>query len=156
MEQAENVEKAGSKGGLRLLGLLILVAALVYFAPRFNELVSEWKKAGSSDEEEAKEEVVDIPQPHADWIPLIEKQLPVDDESSYEVLHVRLSDDGMKLLVDLKIVTDDEAERADFILHRDEFGRYVSENDALPMKLYLPDVNSGGDGSGEGVAPEGE
>ena len=127
--------EGGGKAVVSIMGLVALLVALVFIAPKLNALFNFKEETAPGVQEE---EVVQASGEYSDWLTLVEEQLPKDEKSSYRVIQLRLSDDRRKLLIDLEITSDEEKERVDFILERDEFGRYISENDAIPMKLYLP------------------
>ena len=136
-EETDGKKQGRGQGLLYTIGLIVILGLLVFAAPRLNSLLTP-EKPEDAPAAESQPQVVAGEEPCADWIPLVEKQLQADEDSSYKVLHVRLSDDHTKLLIDMEITTDEDKERVDFILERDEFGRYISDNDAMPMKLYPP------------------
>ena len=131
-KQAEGGGKAIFSG----IGLILALVALVYAAPKLNALFGSQKE--DTPDSVGNVKAVQAPQELSSWIPLIEEQLPEEVDTKYRLIHARLSEDGDRLLLDLEIETDGEKERVDCVLEKDEFGRFISDNDAIPMKLYPP------------------
>ena len=147
-EEIQEVTPDPNKTKMSLLGLLLLVGLFVFFYPRLQETMKSYSSSPEEVEETVKtaeakpSEISKASAELQPWVYLVESQLPQNSEaeSSYRLVHLRMSDDREKLLVDLEKLTGDEVERFDLILIRDEFGRYVSGLHEIPMKLYPPDV----------------
>jgi len=142
-------KKAG--GGKSVISLVLLVAillAIFFLAPKLQKFFDDRSSDETADiPEQSSTELIkpqtgpQVPSNLQAWVPLVEKQFPKNDETKFRLLHLRLSEDSSKLLLDLEIMASekDDNERFDLILERDEFGRYISDNDELPMKLYPPE-----------------
>lgn len=91
-------------------------------------------------EGKAAPQIAKAPRELQSWVVLVERELPQREGVEFRLVHVRMSSDKAKLLVDLEKTSGGQKERFDLILVRDDFGRYVSELHELPMKLYPPDI----------------
>ena len=166
MEEKENTESAkeavaekpdGNKALFSLVGLVAIFGVLFFAYPEIEKAMKAPKAAEneagldaqSEDDESnidkldksAQDSGVDFSPELRSWVPLIENQLPLRDDVRYQLMHVRVNENKTKILVDLEkkeLSSQLPAERMDLILHRDDFGRYVSSLDELPMKLYPP------------------
>lgn len=136
------------KGLVSGLGLLLALLAVIYAAPHLQEKMKEWGKAGEEKEsaanpdkasaENVESAVEDVPTQLSAWLPLVRAQLPVAGEGGkppFRIVHMRLNNGKDKLLLDLE----GPEGRIDLVLVRDEFGRFVSTNESLPLKIYPPE-----------------
>ncbi len=152
MDKENGNKKAGGvKSVISLVLLVAILLAIFFLAPKLQNFFDDRSSDEAADipEKVSTEEVKSEPSqsgPQAPsnlkaWVPLVEKQFPKNDDTKFRLLHLRLSEDSSKLLLDLEIIASeqDDNERFDLILERDEFGRYISDNDELPMKLYPPE-----------------
>ena len=77
------------------------------------------------------------------WVALVERELADvasgEADVEFRLVHLRMGRNEERLLVDVVKSSAGADERFDLILIRDEFGRYVSSLDEVPMKLYPPD-----------------
>lgn len=148
-EQKSTEAKPGEDAALRksmfsIFALIAIFAALIYAAPRLQEVLQNFQ----SDKEQAEvEKVSDKPtlgSPElSTWLPPIEEQLKSanGEERSYRLIHMRLSENSDKLLLDIEIAKSEEQKRrVDVVLERDEFGRYLGGENELgrEIKFYPP------------------
>lgn len=161
IDEEVKVEKADSGNvlgsSLRLIAVLAGLCLLYMFYPQLTEGLDKLSAktdneadleadAGAEVSGNAVVETAPVKQmPQAPkelkaWIPLVEAELPQREGVSYRLIHLRMSYDRAKLLVDLEKKSSEGAiERFDLILIRDDFGRYVSGLHEVPMRLYPPD-----------------
>lgn len=148
-EEKDKSQRAGGKSVVSLVLLVVILVAIFFLAPRLQEFLdnqSTDEASNSADVESVEPKQIQsgnapnkAPSALKDWIPLVEQQFSKDDTTKVRLLYLRLSDDKSTLLLDLELTEEDETERFDLILERDKFGRYISDNEALPIKLYPPE-----------------
>jgi len=139
-KQAET--ESTSKTLLSLIGLVFILGALYYGAPRLTEIFNP--PANVSEKKDAAELTVapvvkKSPNDLAAWVPLVEKELAQITSPKCQLRYLRISADASKLLLDLELRKDEKVKQFDLILNRDEFGRYISSNTQIPIKLYPPE-----------------
>lgn len=143
MDKPEEKQNSTRKSIASAVALVIALMVLLYAAPMLQEKLKEWSARQDpvpDTENVATASSPEVPSGLATWLPQIEEQLPKNDDGTpkYQLLHMRLSSDSRQLLLDLKETGEAATHRFDLILIRDKFGRYISENDRIPMKLYPP------------------
>lgn len=142
MSETEQQSPSARKSLLSAAALGIVLMLVVYAAPALQERLKEW-----SDREEAGEAAAgekppapEVPGALAALLPQVIAQLPKNDDGSakFRVRHMRTNAGGSELLIDLQALP--EGEVFDLILRRDDFGRYISGDQSIPLKLY-PEQN---------------
>lgn len=138
------------RSSLGLIGMLGALCLLYVIYPTLTKGLDKLGVKPASEGDTSEEVLADTapvkqlpqaPEELKSWIPLVEAELPQREGIVYRLIHLRMSKDGAKLLVDLEKKSDGEdAVRFDTILVRDDFGRYVSVLNEVPMKLYPPDA----------------
>lgn len=141
MEETKKAETSTRKSILSIILLLGALVLLMYAAPRLNEKLKEWggNKTEEVDQSAEQRDQAQVSAELAEWLPLVREQLPklADKTSQYKLLHMRVNEDKSQLLLDLK--EGEEGQRFDLILKRDQFGRYISDNPDVPIRLYPPE-----------------
>ncbi|BDS05810.1 hypothetical protein NT6N_08500 [Oceaniferula spumae] len=146
MEQPEEKSNSTRKSIISTVALIGLLLLLMYAAPMLSEKLKEWSEKSKAEQkadvssEELSSHGPEVSPELAQWLPQIEAQLPKNEQGGpkYQLLHVRLSQDSSQLLLDLQEQKEEGAQRVDIILSRDQFGRYTSEDEAFPMRVYPP------------------
>lgn len=144
MDKAEEKPNNTRKSLISAVALVAALLLLMYAAPMLQEKLREWSEKQQSEQDvEGPDEVESQASPKVSselvsWLPQVETQLPKNEDGSakYRILHMRLSEDGKYILLDLKEAEGDE--RFDHILARDKFGRYLSQGGDIAIKLYPP------------------
>lgn len=140
MEDTEKQQPNMRKSIASIILLLALLIGLVYAAPMLTEKLRENSEKEKA--EQAPTKVLIQPQTSAEleaWLPLVTSQFPKLEDGSvkYILRYMLLNEDKSELLLDLK--EGENGEPFDLILKRDQFGRYVSDDANLSIKLYPPE-----------------
>ena len=146
-----------------LIWLLVLLGGIFYVYPRYEGEIGKFfgsiskpepaelaegvetpdKKEVELIEVESADEVPDVKySPELEnWVPLVKSELEKHGGDRYQLRYLAMSEDKKKLLLDMVKLTESGEKSYECRLVRDEFGRYVSHLDELPIKLYPPSQN---------------
>ncbi|MBK1853658.1 hypothetical protein JO972_01690 [Verrucomicrobiaceae bacterium 5K15] len=142
MEQSEKPETNTRKSLFSIVALLGILMLVIYGSPLLKEKLREYSDKKASEEQESAETEVSpqpqVPEALTQWLPLVTEQLPKLDNGSarYQLRHLRMNDDQSCLLLDLQ--EGEHGRPFDLILERDQFGRYISRDSDIPVKIYPP------------------